>query len=376
LDISVEIPNWLDSVTKTLAGLKLHQKFISKRNELIQQKAEVCHKELERQRVLERIAAEERKKQEEAQFEAARLAILKQKQEEEQREKAARQAALERQKQEAERLAEVQAKQRAIEEALERQRQAEIQARVDQICSFCRTHNITSLVHFTHVNNLASILLQGLLSRNALERLPTERRPKFNDEFRIDGCKEAVCLSISFPNYKMFYPLSHENPSEWVILLLDASILWELDCAFCHENAASNNVRFIPLPDRKNFQALARMYTDHPTNVRSKLHIPDYYPTHPQAEVLVFDAIHPRYIRSVHFSNINILNQWQDYQLPNGSPLIKYDVQYFSPRCDWADWKANPDRLVTNDEKIPETEPDFDEPNFFWGEPPVEESLF
>ena len=124
------------------------------------------------------------------------------------------------------------------------------QSRATQIQHFCMEHKITTLVHFTRIENLNSILQDGLLGRSILH----ERGQQFllNDDYRADRCPEANCLSISFPNYQLFFRFRRErkkseevNDSQWVVLQLDAKILSELDCAFCQRNAASNPVHSI-----------------------------------------------------------------------------------------------------------------------------------
>jgi len=116
----------------------------------------------------------------------------------------------------------------------------------------------------------------------------------------------------------MFYSIRRDkedtqgiNDWQWVVLLLDAKMLWELDCAFCQENASSNAVRFILLKDRKKPDALNGMFVeDYHTINRQSLQIPSDYPTNPQAEVLVFDTILARYINEVHFFTNTALEQW------------------------------------------------------------------
>ncbi len=159
----------------------------------------------------------------------------------------------------------------------------------DKIRRICEQRGIKYLVHFTRMDNLASILKHGLLGRERLEKM---RIPYvYNDEQRIDRCSDAICLSISFPNYKMFYVYRKKLESaKWVVLVLKRDILWELDCAFCQENAASNNVRFIPLEERKKGSALEDLFTEYDKIhdvQRSSLGIPPEYTTNPQAEVLV-----------------------------------------------------------------------------------------
>jgi hypothetical protein len=72
-----------------------------------------------------------------------------------------------------------------------------------QIKTFCETRKIVYLTHFTKIKNLGSILKIGLFSKEFLnkEKIPHE----FNDQYRYDGCTNAICASVTFPNYKMFY---------------------------------------------------------------------------------------------------------------------------------------------------------------------------
>jgi hypothetical protein len=203
---------------------------------------------------------------------------------------------------------------------------------------FCRERAIPSLVHFTRLQNLTNILEKGLLSRLELEKLSLDQQPPFNDPDRLDECRGAVCLSIAFPNYKLFYRYGSGNRVDWVVLLLNVAVLWELDCAFCQENAASSAVRRIALSQRKQLSALKAMFADYPGIRRKVLDIPTYYPTHPQAEVLVFKPIPPHYITAVHFWSPQRRQQWlQRHPGPHEPQLLCSDA-YFKYRPDWQHW--------------------------------------
>jgi hypothetical protein len=135
--------------------------------------------------------------------------------------------------------------------------------------------------------------------------------------------------------------------SQWVVLLLDAKVLWELDCAFCQENASSNAVRHIPLEDRKKTDALKDMFVeDYHIISRQSLQIPSDYPTNPQAEVLVFDGIPARYINEVHFLTATALDQWFSSNQAASSQTFsdgrRYLCQqeYFYGRCDYKKWQS------------------------------------
>ena len=75
--------------------------------------------------------------------------------------------------------------------------------RIREIRGIVRDRQVDLLCHFTRIENLPSILLTGLQGRSQLRQAGLEFCPiDFN---RIDGCEGAVSLSVSFPNYKMFY---------------------------------------------------------------------------------------------------------------------------------------------------------------------------
>jgi hypothetical protein len=217
------------------------------------------------------------------------------------------------------------------------------QERCREIKAVCRQRNITTLVHFTRVHNLHSILEHGLLSRSRLEALPSHQQPIYTDRERLEGCKDAISVSISFPNYRMFYKYSHSTRAEWVILLLEASVLWELDCAFCPDNAANSKVAQIPLMERKLVVALKQMFEDCANIPRRNLPIPPHYTTNPQAEVLVFDPIPCRYIREVHFYELAALRRWRDNNTVLDTISMSTNETYFRSRQDFETWRPAQD---------------------------------
>lgn len=106
------------------------------------------------------------------------------------------------------------------------------------------------LVHFTRAENLPNIFKYGLLPRSIL--LFNDISSCFNDNYRYDNCENAVCTTIEFPNYKMFYPLRQNNPEvDWAVLLLDAQIICDFECAFCSTNAGSAAMYNITIKERK-----------------------------------------------------------------------------------------------------------------------------
>lgn len=193
---------------------------------------------------------------------------------------------------------------------------------------------VKHLVHFTRESSLDSILRRGLITRDQLKR---ENFDGFNDNVRADRTN-AVCVSIGFPNYKMWFGVKQSNPGvDWVILLIKPDALWELHCAFCSANAALGAVAAIPIVERQTVSAFQGMYAEVPGKERAKLDIPSYWPTNPQAEVLMLRGIPRDYIRGV-----IVLNTQQQQRLQARHPGLQIWVHagYFRYRKDYAYWKA------------------------------------
>lgn len=202
--------------------------------------------------------------------------------------------------------------------------------------SAVQARDIKAVFHFTRYSNLPSILTQGIRSRAELEAW--HQPPAFNDMHRLDNQKNAICFSIGFPNYKMFWGLRQDHRQEqWAVLAVKPDILWEKDCAFCVENAASANVTRIPLAQRKGipaFNALFQEINGKPS--RATLGLPLKYPTNPQAEVLVFDVVEPRYIIGAYCQTSQMKDACSQ-QFPQFQFLQTGNA--FSARKDYAHWQ-------------------------------------
>lgn len=118
-----------------------------------------------------------------------------------------------------------------------------------------KNKGIPYLVHFTNVENLDSILTNGLYPRSQVDSDPLIKA-SVNDTIRVDYKPEYNCVSISFPNCRMFYKCRQQPSSSWVVLLLNPKILWEKDCLFYPTNAASNTVSPLPIGQFSTTQAL------------------------------------------------------------------------------------------------------------------------
>lgn len=211
--------------------------------------------------------------------------------------------------------------------------------RTNQIQSIVAGRAIKHVLHFTRLDNMPSIAQHGLLPRGVLssQGIPFVH----NDDVRLDGAVGATCLTLSWPNYKMFYRYRTANPNvAWVVFSLKPSVLWENDCAFCIENAASNRVRAIQLAERKRVAALAALFDDHDCYPdRTKLGIPEHFPTNPQAEILLFGGLPLTAVQVVLVPSQGVANRVRAIL---DSVPIKVSLNAFSPRKDWEFWRAPP----------------------------------
>lgn len=201
-------------------------------------------------------------------------------------------------------------------------------------------YNIQYLLHFTQAENLESIFQVGLLPVNQFEE--TGVRAKINDPFRFDYCAGATSLSIHFPNYKLFYKFREQNRSiDWAILALEPSILWEKKCAFCTDNAANSHIANIPIKNRMGVRAFTKMYDEIPNKPSRKvLGILNQCPTNPQAEVLTFGEIEPKYIGAVLFKDDGALNKYKAFIPIESHSEMQIEVVdgLFSARQDYIHW--------------------------------------
>lgn len=163
--------------------------------------------------------------------------------------------------------------------------------RAARIKEFVEECGINYLVHFTRKENLPSIMDHGLLGREDLERRGISYQ--HNDDQRLDYAPNAICLSITHPNDRLFCKFRDgHNRAAWEVLLLKPEILWMKDCAFCTDNAANRSVSDLRLEERRKLSSLQDMFA----GCRDGL--PRNFPTNAQAEVLVLQSIEPEFIHA------------------------------------------------------------------------------
>lgn len=159
------------------------------------------------------------------------------------------------------------------------------------------------LVHFTRAVNLPSIMEHGIYPMDRVDEIDAE--PEINDQYRLDGRLSGTSISIAHPNCQMLYKYRKEDESvHWAILVIDRSVLWEKECAFCRHNAADLRISRQPLEALATEAAFRGMFDEIPgltARADQKLNSSD--PTDVQAEVMVFDVIEPEYILGIVFNS-------------------------------------------------------------------------
>lgn len=201
----------------------------------------------------------------------------------------------------------------------------------EKIASFLKGNNIEYLVHFTPVKNLKSILEHGICSNkycneHGIKYVPT-------DKDRYDGYTDFISLSISFPNYKMFYKKRQTMDEDFAVLLIDSSVLKLYDQKerkFSNKNAASNNSQ-----KGGSFEYLKQMF-ERPS-LREKLGLQENYTTDPQAEVLIKGRIPTDYIKEIHINTLDAYEEVKEYVKED---LLKLGSPMFANRRDYKFWSS------------------------------------
>ena len=202
-----------------------------------------------------------------------------------------------------------------------------------------KRRGIRHLVHFTKSGNFNSILEQGLITRDRISRENIEHI--CNDQLRLDRTN-GICLSVSFPNYKMLYSYRMKFPSiSWIILGVSPEILWKKDCLFHHTNAASRSAQDVPKHQKLGDFGFKSLFSDESAN-RASLEIPEDYSTDPQAEIIVCETIEAEYITAYAVSSAE-----HSQSMTRSFPGKNFQVvdKFFSPRKDYAYWQKNKEEL-------------------------------
>jgi hypothetical protein len=167
---------------------------------------------------------------------------------------------------------------------------------------------IPHLVHFTRCENLRSILNNGLIS--VADCVAKDICSIRNDSLRLDAQLDGISLSITFPNYRMFYKYRElDKTKDWAVLILSPEILWRKKCAFYRNNAADARMREQTRESMMATEAFQLMFEA--KEARREHWLRAYDPTDPQAEVMVYEKIEAELIETIAFETKDIAKRWQ-----------------------------------------------------------------
>lgn len=156
---------------------------------------------------------------------------------------------------------------------------------------------IPYLCHFTRKKNFKSIMQYGLCARDVLIR--SKLTFENNDDLRLDGYTEFNCLSVGFPNDCLFSTFRKKNrtkKSDWIVLIINPSILYYGRPYFCFTNSAYQCGRYVGYKP-SCFEGLFRESCAGLT--REEMNLPSFLPTNAQGEVLIQGIIPTSYISQV-----------------------------------------------------------------------------
>lgn len=194
----------------------------------------------------------------------------------------------------------------------------ELDVRQTSIQEICKERNIDICTHFTRIENLSSILTNGLIPRKYLE--------ESNIDFlsvnsrRIKEYIDANFLNISFPHYDLVINANKRAKESWVCISYKKEILWQLDCAFCSASAFNEEVLAIPINERKTVKSFEKLFIGNDRLSKD-------YPTNSQAEILVFDIIPSFYLEKVTFYNDEVRDNWM-----KDNAIFDFNYGLFSQR--------------------------------------------
>jgi hypothetical protein len=165
-----------------------------------------------------------------------------------------------------------------------------------------KNRGISRLIHFTPVLNLLGIMESGYLySRKEIEELDINATDildyvQFNDPIRYDD-KSYINLSVQRPNWFLFKRFIDNTIClpyiNWCVLSIDPKYIYHQSTLFSITNAANkHNQQVVGITGDIDkflmmFSKTMTIVSSRTTRMLSREGLPDCFPTHEQAEILV-----------------------------------------------------------------------------------------
>lgn len=171
-----------------------------------------------------------------------------------------------------------------------------------EIAQFINENEITSLFHFTRVQNIPNIISYGLRSSKDLIGIPHVR----SDDDRFDGHLWGSSFSVGSPQMFMLrHKVKNVHFRDYVLLEFCATALLEHDFVAFPGNAASSAVSNYfqdnPYP-LGGLEGLRRMFLS--TGIREMQQLRKFESTDAQAEVMFLDPVSwSKYFTRIHLQD-------------------------------------------------------------------------
>lgn len=160
---------------------------------------------------------------------------------------------------------------------------------------------------------------------------------QYFDKDRADNFLNGVCLSVSFPNSKMFYTYRKKYPQiNWVVLTISSKVLYEKNCLFFPSNAACGFYRQYEQTVFESHEIFAAMFADEVYSKKGillrRINLLAHHPTDVQAEVICLEGIEPDYIKFCVFDNMDHMHRFQSNYYTLNCILANQDFDFFNQR--------------------------------------------
>ncbi|AFZ24312.1 hypothetical protein Cylst_2070 [Cylindrospermum stagnale PCC 7417] len=197
------------------------------------------------------------------------------------------------------------------------------------IKDFVAEREIEHLVHFTSIENLYGICLQGAVLANTKLR---ELKCQYNqiDPLRIDRKLEYVFCSVTYYNFLYHYLISSKS-SCWVLLYIRTDYMWKDKTLFCETNAATDRGIHLGKGLHK-LQSLFAPQVDARRGTQTRINKPKNLPTNIQAEVLVYESITLDDVIAIVVKNSLDVKKVRD---AGWEGEIQVRPNLFQPKFDW-----------------------------------------
>ena len=155
-----------------------------------------------------------------------------------------------------------------------------------------KENKIEYLTHFTSIYNLQSILKNGILSVDYMNKnnIVYSR----TDKNRFDNQLDFISVSLNVINKKMLYKKIYNNKrllNIWVILILDLTLLdtIDTDMYYCYKNASSSEIKTLLREDSKQLMDINKFLVSEDI----------------QKEILIKERISVKYIKGIVVKDFN-----------------------------------------------------------------------